>query len=164
MASSFISHAQDFEAGSTLVQRGFDYWKIKAGTRPAPTWRDIDPAEIKDLLPNILCIHVRWNPLDFVERITGQKVLENNHRNSMGVSWRDYPGRGPDSQIWGVIAEVATKMEPSFQDVPYVGPYKDFMRVQTVSCPISDDGITVNKVLGFVDFLRRSPPGVSLSS
>jgi len=150
-----ILYGEDFENASALIQRGYGYWKTKAGTRPAPTWRDIKPAEIKDLLPDLVVIHVLQNPLDFVERITGERIIEKNHGNSMGIYWRQIPGRGPGSRIWASLEDVVSYQKPSFQTIPYIGPHKDFLRVQTITCPISDDVKTVNKMLGFIDYLRR---------
>lgn len=148
-------HGEGFENAGALIQRGYGYWKNKAGARPAPAWSDINPAEIRDLLPNVVVIHVQREPLDFVERITGQRILDNGRRNSMGVPWREFPGRGPNSRIWQVMADVVEQRQPNFQKIPYVGRLRDFLYLQTIVCPISDDGETVNKLLGFVDYLRR---------
>jgi hypothetical protein len=38
------------------------YWKAKRGDRAMPLWRDIDPSEIKPLLPHLLISRYEWNP------------------------------------------------------------------------------------------------------
>lgn len=121
-----------------------------------PRWQDIDPSQIKSLLPNIVVIHVSRDPLDFVERITGDVVLSHSSMNSMGKNWRDYNGRGPDSTIWKSIEEVVINRKASFQTIPYVGPQKYFKGIETVICPISEDGVTVDRTIAFVEYIPRS--------
>ncbi len=138
-----------------IVSRGYLYWCEKAHGQIAPKWADIDPAEIVELLSHIVVIHVLREPLDFVERITGQTIIENSFRNGMHICYRDFDGRGPGSAIWAIMETVTIEKKPSFQQVPYVGPNQDFLQLQTVVCPISDDRLKVNKLLAFVDFLYR---------
>jgi hypothetical protein len=38
------------------------YWQEKRGQRAMPLWRDIDPAEIKPLLPHLLVSRYEWKP------------------------------------------------------------------------------------------------------
>lgn len=149
-------HGENFAEASVRIKRGYEYWKRKADDRPVPAWSDISPFEIKDLLPYVVVTQVFSNPLDFVERVTGEEVLIHSHRNSMGVLWSEYEGRGPDSLIWKSFAEVVERRQASFQSVPYVGPQKDFLTVEVITCPISDDGETVNKIISFVDYNSRS--------
>lgn len=151
-----MSDHSNFDFSSPIVRRGYEYWKQKSGEKSMPVWADILPAEIKALLPNMVVTHVLSDPLDFIERITGGEILNHSSRNSMGIRWREFEGRGPDSQIWKSFAEVAERKQPSFQAVPYIGPKKDFLTVEVVSCPISDDGQSVNKIISFVDYLSRS--------
>lgn len=121
-----------------------------------PAWSDISPAHIKPLLPHLVVTHVLRDPLDFIERITGGEIIKHSHRNTMGVLWSEFEGRGADSLIWKSFAEVVELGQASFQSVPYVGPQKDFLTVEVVTCPISDDGSTVNKIISFVAFISRS--------
>ncbi len=120
-----------------------------------PSWADISPADIKGLLPNVVITHVHYNPLDFMERVTGGEILKHSQRNSMGVLWSEYEGRGPDSAIWQSFQNVVESKEASFESVPYIGPHKDFLNVEVVTCPISDDGEIVNKLISFVDYLSK---------
>lgn len=140
---------------SALLQRGYAYWRACAGSRAMPRRADIDPADMKDLLPNVVLIEVLDEPRDFVERVTGDTVIHHSAHNSMGIRWRDYPGRGPDSRIWAHYAKVVDTACPKLEDIPYVGPHRDFLTVQLLSCPLSADGATVDRVLSFVDYLSR---------
>ncbi len=141
---------------ASLIQEGLDYWTKKCGRRQMPSWSDINPSEIKHLLPNLVLIHVQHDPLDFVERITGEIILSHSAENSMGKYWREYEGRGPDSQIWKSMEEVVHSKTTSLKSIPYVGPQKYFKGIETVICPISEDGETVSRILTFVDYIPRN--------
>jgi hypothetical protein len=144
-------------AGATdIIKDGYDYWRRAAGDQTMPRWCDINPADIAALLPNIVVTHVLENPRDFVERIAGEEVLSHNHRNSMNVRWSQYPGRGPGSDIWQQFSNIVAEHQVSLENVAYVGPHKDFLEVQVLRCPISDDGKTVNKIISFVSYLSRN--------
>jgi hypothetical protein len=140
---------------SLRAKRGWDYWRRKCRPGRLPARADIDPAEFPDLLPYIVLIQVCRDPLDFVERVTGGEVLRHSTESSMNRSWLDYPGRGPDSKIWQHYEEVVRTGEPSFESVPYVGPHRDFLYVELLSCPLAEDGRTVDRVFSVVDYLPR---------
>ena len=141
---------------SSITQDGLKYWQQKCGDHSMPRWRDIDPSEIKSLLPNIVVIHVSHDPLDFMERITGDVILSHSSLNSMGKSWREYEGRGPESKIWKSMEDVVTCKQASFQSIPYVGPQKYFIGIETVICPVSEDENRVDRIIAFVDYIPRN--------
>ena len=146
-------HFKGIENSSALVQKGFAYWQSKCKDGETPRWSEINPTEIKSLLPNLVVLHVHYDPLDFVERITGDAILSRSHANSMGQNWRDYEGRGPGSAIWNVMEEVVTHKQPSFHSIPYVGPHQEFMKVDTVACPLLNKDGKITRILTFVDYL-----------
>lgn len=142
----------DISGFTPIVQDGYTYWLSKRIDGRLPSWRHINPAEMKKLLPSISVIQVSHDPLDFVEKITGDKILRNSYANSMGRNWLEFEGRGPGSRIWETHAEAVRTGQANFQSIPYVGPHREFMRVETVICPLSDDNKTVDRILSFVEF------------
>ena len=145
-----------FEQAQAVLREGYDYWasRIDAGEL-MPRRAAIDPVDIRHLLPNVVYLEVSDAPRDFIERVTGETVLYHCNANSMGIWWRQYPGRGPDSAIWAHYAAVADEAAPRIEALPYVGPHRDFLTVQTASCPVSENGDGVNRILSFVDFVKR---------
>ncbi len=146
----------DSETAPCLIQQGYAYWLKQCDGRKMPYWSDINPAKIKHLLPNIVVIHVSYDPLDFIERITGDVILSHSTTNSMGRNWRDYEGRGPDSTIWKVMQEVVETGEVSYQTIPYIGPQKYFKGINTVICPIMGEDGKITRLMCFVDYIMRS--------
>lgn len=140
---------------SALIRAGAAYWTEKCDGRPMPHRRDIDPIEFRRLLGNVVLMDVLREPLDFVERITGETVQHHNHRNYMGIPWRELPERGPDSKIFQFFESIVQSRQPRYDRVPYVGPHKHFLRVEVLACPLADDRGDVYKVLSYVDYRPR---------
>ena len=139
-----------------VIEEGLTYWEKSKNGKPLPSWQDINPAEIKHLLPSVVVAHVSYNPLDFIERITGERILEHSNGNSMGRNWRDFPGRGPGSKIWSVFENTVNSRQPSYNVVPYVGPHNEFLKVVAITCPISSDGEKIDRLISFVDYISQT--------
>ncbi|GLQ07484.1 PAS domain-containing protein [Sneathiella chinensis] len=149
-------HGDGFEHTTPIVKAGFDYWLSKTGGRSMPRWADINPAEMLPLLPHILVVHVQYDPLDFIERITGERIVERSACKTMNVNWRNCPEREPGSRMWTAFEEVVNRQEPSYQILAYSGPKKDYLKIEAIICPISDDGKTVIKTIAFVDHVDKA--------
>jgi hypothetical protein len=96
--------------------RGFDaYWRTKAQDRRLPARPDIDPAEIKHLLPDIVLLNVEWDPFRCSVRLRGTRAEQFRPKGTTkyldeGTTFA--PGRKED-----YIAEmkfVATEQRPAF--------------------------------------------------
>jgi hypothetical protein len=61
---------------AVLVRQLYDYWQSKRRGRDVPDRADIDPAEIKPLLPNILIAEVSDPPFRIRYRLVGGRVTQ----------------------------------------------------------------------------------------
>lgn len=111
--------------------------------------------DIPGLFPNVVLTDILFDPLDFMERVVGDNIMSNSTRNYTGIPWRNIPGRGEDSTIWQTMDRVRTSREPDLRRIPYVGPNKDFLEIEVLSCPLSDDHGKIIKILCFVDFMQK---------
>lgn len=75
----------------------YRYWNSKRGERPLPSRADIDPVEIKPLLPGLFMIEVLEDPRRFRYRLIGTDLVT--------FSGRDSTGRMIDSALYGEAAE-----------------------------------------------------------
>lgn len=75
----------------------YAYWKDKRGDRPLPARADIDPVEIKPLLPGLFMIEVLEGPRRFRYRLIGTELV--------AFSGRDSTGRMIDGALYGEAAE-----------------------------------------------------------
>jgi len=76
-----VGREQDYVFDVPLAQvtssaiRGFDtYWRDKAGGKRLPARADIDPVEIKPLLPDIVLLNVEWEPFRCSVRLRGTRA------------------------------------------------------------------------------------------
>jgi hypothetical protein len=139
--------------GSEIVKRGYAYWLSRCTTQ-LPSRAMIDPADIPTLLPHVVIHGVRRNPFDFVYRLIGTEVRRHLAHDRTGQWMSDIPGQRPPSQIWNNLVNIATSGWPIVNATPYVGPHRDFVRMESVQLPLAADGVTVDMILVFVDFLR----------
>lgn len=145
---------------TSILLKGYDYWDTKRGDRLMPARADLDPIEMKPILPHVVLMDVLrdakpgW-PLDFRYRLMGSTVDTHMSRPFTGLHMSELKHQQPDSQMWQNFSAVATERVPRFNRVPYVGPHRDFLSVIDLVMPLSSDGETVNMLMSIVDFIPR---------
>jgi hypothetical protein len=134
--------------------RGFDaYWRTKAKDRRLPARSDIDPAEIKHLLPDIVLLNVEWDPFRCSVRLRGTRAEQFRPKGTTkyldeGTTFA--PGRKED-----YIAEmkfVATEQRPAFARdwiITRQGTQRD---IWAGIWPLSADGQRPNMLVVIEDF------------
>jgi len=143
-----------FNQSHPIVKDGYAYWLSKCHGSSIPRWSDFNPADIKPLLPNIVVTHVMNDPRDYLEKITGENVISRSSMNSAGKYWSKIPGRGPESKIWTIFSDIVERKQPILNRIPYVGPHREFIDIETVCCPISENGETVDRIVAFIGYIR----------
>lgn len=131
------------------------YWNERRGERIMPARADLDPADIVQILPHVILLDVRVDPLDFRYRLIGTLIVSNLNRNLTGQWMRDIPHQAPPSIIYGACRQVVEARHPISSTVPYIGPNKSFYSAEDVIMPLSVDGKTVNMLFVTVEYLRK---------
>ena len=158
---NFVSDTDDFVAATRAVLtcdlniRALDYWNKQRGDRVMPARADLDPADIMNILPNVILLDVKPEPLDFRYRLIGAAITNNLNSGLSGQWMRDIPYQAPPSLIHGACRRVFEERHPISSNVPYVGPNKDFFVAEDVIMPLSVDGKAVNMLLITVDYLQK---------
>ena len=145
---------------STRIPRLVDYWRKCRGGRPVPFRADIDPAEIKDLLPNIVLTSIE-EPFRVLYRLVGTRVVEFNKI--------DFTGSYLDDMRWDVTERysrayrrVAETGQPHYGLDSWPLARSLYGRSEIVMLPMTTDGTRVDRCLSMEDFLFSSqdlPPG-----
>lgn len=138
---------------SDIVKRGYAYWRSRCAER-LPSRAMIDPVDIPSLLPHVVIHGVRRAPLDFVYRLIGTEVRRHMSEDRTGQWMSAIPGQRAPSQIWDNLAKIVETGRPLLNQTPYVGPHREFLRMESVQLPLAADGVHVDVILVFVDFLR----------
>ena len=139
------------------LRQAYAYGANKAGDRPMPARRDIDPTEIPSLLPFVMLLDVIPEPLDFRYRLIGTQVVNISHANYTGKLFSELPGKGSGSSVWNSCEQVVLTKAPFSEPPPYVGPEQSLRECENLLLPLSEDGARVNMILKIISFeLRRS--------
>lgn len=87
-----MSHWLEIErSNSPLVLRLHDYWHSKRAGRQVPDRADMDPVDLKLLLPNILIAVPSFDPFRIRYRLVGTRIVR--------VSGFDFTGRYLDEML-----------------------------------------------------------------
>lgn len=131
----------------------YEYWNLKRRSRPMPSRRDIDPAEIKPYLPGVMLIDVvSTDPLELTYRLVGTREVEARGANPTDRAVREaFYGRSMD-QVLGKYHGVIRTRAPVYDDSLDAGPMSRFTEEGTLFLPLSDDGESVDKIIVFTAF------------
>jgi hypothetical protein len=138
------------------LQRLYEYWAARRGDRLMPARGDIDPIDLKELLPLLILIDVVSDSRRYVYRLVGTHEVEMRGSDPTGKAVHEaYYGESSDTTTAYLDHVVRTR-----QPLLYRGIYQPFrtrtQREDVLFLPLSHDGETVNMimVLGHVDWMK----------
>ena len=133
-----------------------DYWESKRRGRAMPARADIDPAEIKPLLPNLLIADLFTDPLRVRIRLAGTKVCETFGFNIAG-RWLEELDLTADVGFWLAQYQrmIATPAPVYGRTTGTRGPVELF-RSDWAMFPLSSDGQRVDQSLEIEDWAKGS--------
>ncbi len=123
------------------------YWTGLKGDRCCPTRSDLDPAEIKSILPYVMLVDVQRDPLDFRIRLTGTEIVSRFGEELTGRMLRDIDLDGESDSIFDCYASVVDSMEPRLDEEEYVRHDGRYMHYARLLLPLSHDGERVDILL-----------------
>lgn len=135
----------------------YQYWNAKRGARSMPARSDIDPVDLKPLLPLLILIDVVPDPRRYVYRLVGTHEVEMRRGDPTGKPVEEaYYGENPEDTTY-YLDRVARTRQPAL----YRGTYQPLstrtQREDVIFLPLSKDGEAVNMimVLGHVDWVKE---------
>jgi hypothetical protein len=133
-----------------------DYWKDKRDGRAMPRRAAIDPMDLRAHLGSLFLLEIAEPLAESRYRLIGTNIVEASGRDSTNRSIGELytePTRSGLIRIYTAIIKAAAPHAGwgRWQ----VGP--DYLAVQTLFLPLSEDGQTVNMVLSKMKF-RPAPP------
>ncbi len=129
------------------------YWEAKRGRRLMPLWRDIDPAEIKPLLPHLLVSRYERNPFRVRYVLVGTWLAQFAGGDFTGRYLDELDFSGEDTDWLAHHIQFIAEKKPTFGICRFVtqsGLERDY---ESGMFPIAaEDGVTVERSLGIEDF------------
>jgi hypothetical protein len=134
-----------------------DYWESKRRGRTAPPRADIDPAEIKPLLPHLLIADLFADPLRVRFRLAGTRVCDAFGFNIAG-RWLEELDLTADIGFWLAQYErmIATQAPIYGRTTGTRGPVELF-RSNWAMFPLSTHGQRIDQSLEIEDWSQGSP-------
>lgn len=155
------------EVPSSRARSMHAYWTAKKGDRLMPSRADMEPSEMKDLLPHVILTRLEYEPFRVLYKLVGTRAVEN--------AGMDYSGHYLDELDF--VSEIGTDWPATYRAIardktPVFGlcqiKFTDGVTKPYVVAmfPLSSDGVTVDQVLAIEDLeldlleVDRLPPSV----
>jgi hypothetical protein len=133
----------------------YAYWQRKRGARAMPARADLEPAEIKRLLPGMLLVDVLPSAdgaFEFVYRLVGTREVD--------MRGHDPTGKPVAQAYYGKSAELVTACyrrvvetgQPFLDEDCFHLPGQEWSPAASIYLPLSNDGAQVNMVLVYSSF------------
>jgi CheY-like chemotaxis protein len=103
------------------LRRAYDYWLKKSAGRPFPDRADLDPAEIKDVLPHLTIVEVAGSDAQprFRYRLIGTAVVDAVGRDRTGCFADEVLDRRQTDFLFGLWREVCSSGCPIYAASAY---------------------------------------------
>ena len=141
------------------VQAMYDYWMAKRASRTMPARADIEPVEIKKLLPMMVLVDVTADARRFVYRLVGTQEVAERGNDPTGKSVAEAFFGGSLDETLSCYEYVTRRQAPFCYRDPYAAPDGQIQNDDIIYLPLSDDGASVNMILVFThshSFRRRT--------
>ena len=137
----------DSEIPNARLRALYNYWLKKKGDKRAPGQADIDPVEIPELLGFVNLYDVRDEPRDYFVRLNGSEVAAMLGQDITGM-WCSNVVSGEDKdRCHSAFAMCVDDWSPTLVETSLSFIGKDHAAQLLLALPLSDDGITVNKLM-----------------
>lgn len=122
-----------------------EYWDTKRAGRPMPSRQDIDPVEMKPWLGNLALLRVLDGGADMHYDVFGVALVS---LLGFDLTGRTLKGAGAlvRPQVLAKYRQVCRTKRPLLSRNELVASH-EFIRIEALSLPLSDDGHSVTRVL-----------------
>ena len=130
-----------------MIQAGYDYWLCKRGVRDMPSRVDLDPAEIKRILPSVMLVDV-LGPHQYRYRLIGTSCVVAHGINAAGKTLdealKDYEYR---AHVVGLYDQCVAERRPLYSESLFFRSNAAVDRhLKVLFMPLSADAVTVGMV------------------
>jgi hypothetical protein len=142
---------------AVLVRQLYDYWQSKRRGRDVPDRADIDPAEIKPLLPNILIAEVTDPPFRIRYRLVGSRITQATGFDLTGRYLDQLIPTDPENRWQDYYREARDQRAPVMGAVSVPTLHGDRFRYEFGIFPLTLGGHAVAQFISIEDYGGREP-------
>ena len=132
------------------------YWASKRGDRVFPSRKDINPVDLKEILPNVFIFELIMQERKLVDvkaTLLGTAVV-----NLYGESTGDSVNNAQDKEVGPRVLSMCQKCidakGPMANQVNVLTPDRPHISVSSLYCPLSSNGTDIDKIIGQVTILK----------
>lgn len=141
---------------SSLVRQLHSYWDSRRGERALPSRADIDPAEIKDLLPFILIADLIGDLPRVRYRLVGTRVVAASGMDLTGRYLDELLAADVENAWQAHYTRMRDEARPLFGDVTVPRLDGEPFRYEFGIFPLSGDGGAVSQALAIEDYFEMN--------
>ncbi len=151
----------DFRADRAL-RTALDYWETVRGDRTMPRRRDIDPTELRPVLPYLQITEVVSGGSSFRYRLVGTAIVEAFGAKFTGKFVDELVTEARDGFVHACYRAVCASRRPAFARSRYVTTTNIDLCANRVPLPLSEDDVEVSQILGALifEFTRPGAAGI----
>lgn len=128
------------------LQELFDYWQDKRGDRPMPRRLDIDPIDLRQMLPHIFLVDVETGAQRFRYRLVGTELTTIMGRELKGAYIDEMPFLFRKFAL-PAYEEVISRRAPCYKEINALEAFFT-IRYKRLMLPLSENGTDINMILG----------------
>ena len=151
-----MGESTPFQDADPRLRQVYDYWQQKRGTRAMPARRDIEPMELKAVLPQLILVDVEEGPR-FRYRLFGTAVVEAFGSDPTGKYIDEVMVGAYKDFLLGLYNDMLASKKPIYSTSIYGTKRDTKLWTQRLMLPLSSDGQAVDKVLAVQVFIHGSP-------
>ncbi len=141
----------------------YEYWLSRRGGRAMPRRADIDPADIRHLLPAIALVDIEPQPFRVRYRLVGTRLVQDMGHDFTGFYLDELRFDKPD-ELLALYRRAAAEKAPAFRSGTWRRPDGIVWGLETAILPLSDDDARVTQCLAIEDFKDVRDAGLLASS
>lgn len=140
------------QIASPSVRRLNEYWQSKRlPGQPFVFRKDIEPEELRELLPLLAIVDVEHAPLRFRYRLVGTRVVEYNHQEFTGLYLGEVGWQG-EAMLLGAYEQSVIERRPNFGFYAWDLQSGGVGRCEFGIFPLTNDGETIHQVISIEDY------------
>ncbi|MEC9346114.1 MAG: PAS domain-containing protein [Pseudomonadota bacterium] len=141
---------------SPVTTAALDHWLALVRNGRLPGRQHLDPAGMVPFLPHVLLMDVDRQAMDFRYRLVGKRVRYHLFRDPTGLWLSEIPHQKAPSVIHSAMSEAVRRRVPIIGEAPYVGPQREYKKVEDIQVPLARDGRNVDMLFIVVDYILKS--------
>ncbi|WP_417519577.1 PAS domain-containing protein [Minwuia sp.] len=127
------------------------YWQSKSKHDCVPDRSDIDPAEMRGLLPDIALVEILEDGTCRF-RLAGTRVSRRSGMEPTGMNFSADSSEGGLKELYDLVHKTAETGQPTESEVKYFGVTPSFDQILCTALPLRRDGPEIRLVLLALEF------------